>query len=80
MSGLTAVRVVCGSEPPSCPWSAFKEPRVQAVMKAYRWAEKGQVREAWGDDPPYWLKRGLEVFTAALEAARADVLDAERKA
>ena len=49
-------------------------------MRAYRWAEKGQAREAWGDNPPAWLKRGVEVFGAALEAAKADVLDTERKA
>ena len=48
-------------------------------MRAYRWAEKGQAREAWGDSPPAWLKRGVEVFGSALEAAKADVLDTERK-
>ena len=78
--GLAVVRSVCGTAPRTCPWAAFREPRVQEVMRAYRWAEKGQAREAWGDSPPAWLKRGVEVFGSALEAAKADVLDTERKA
>lgn len=73
------MRAVCGTAPQACPWAAFREPRVQEVMRAYRWSEKGQAREAWGDHPAAWLKRGVEVFGAALEAARADVLDTERR-
>ena len=79
MSGLAVVRAVCGTAPQTCPWAAFKEPRVQEVMRAYKWAEKGQAREAWGDNPPAWLKRGVEVFGSALDAAKADVSEMERR-
>ena len=78
-AGLAVVRAVCGTAPQTCPWAAFREPRVQEVMRAYRWSEKGQAREAWGDSPPAWLKRGVEVFSAALEAAKADVLATESR-
>lgn len=80
LGGLAAVRTVCGAEPPECPWRAWKDPDVQRVVECWRWADKGQAREAWGDDPEMWLVEGARVFGAALDASRADVLDTEARA
>ena len=79
VAGLAAVRSVVGVEPPTCPWRAFGDPRVREVLRCFRWYEKGQVREAWGDDPPAWLVQALDIFARALDTARADIADIEHE-
>jgi hypothetical protein len=74
------VRSVCGVEPPECPWYAWTDPEVVAVVSAWSWYDKGQLATLLGDDPPYWLIEGVRVFAVALEAARADVQEQERRA
>lgn len=80
VASLGAVRHVCGTEPPECPWHAYSDPEVLAVIDAWRWFDKGQLALRLGNDPPRWLVEGVRVFNAALEAARADVMELESRA
>lgn len=80
IGALSVVRDVCGAEPPECPWHAWSDPEVAAVVSAWHWYEKGQLSTLLGDDPPAWIVDGVRVFASALDASRADVLDQERKA
>lgn len=54
-------------------WHAFHDPDVRAVLHAYDFFDKGQAREVWGDDPPWWLVEGVRHYHRAIEAVRADV-------
>lgn len=80
VAALDAVRTSTGHEPSTCPWRAFASPAVREVMRDHAYYEQGQVREAWGADPPAWRVLALDVFRRAIDSARADVLDAERAA
>lgn len=80
IGALSVVRTVCGEEPPECPWHAWSDPEVAAVVSAWHWYDKGQLSTLLGDDPPHWLVEGVRVFGSALEAARADVQEQERRA
>jgi len=74
------VRQSCGAEPPECPWNAWSDPEVKAVVNAWQWFDKGQLSALLGEDPPAWILDGVRTFAAALDAARADVQDQERRA
>ena len=80
VAALSAVRTSTGVEPHVCPWRAFADPRVRVVMRDHAYYESGQVREAWGADPPAWRVLALDVFRRAIDSARADVLETERAA
>lgn len=80
LGALEVVRSVCGSSPPECPWHAWSDPEVAAVVSAWAWFDKGQLAVPLGDDPPHWLVEGVRAFGAALEAARSDVQEQERRA
>lgn len=80
LGALAAVRTVCGGEPPECPWRAWSDPEVAAVIDAWAAYDKGQLATVIGDDPPHWLVEGVLVFSRALESGRADVSEMERKA
>jgi len=43
---------------------------VAAVRRAYAFVDTG-LREAWGDDPEWWLVEGVTYYRRALELARA---------
>lgn len=77
-AAIAAVRETLGAEPDGCPWSAYRDPQVQTILRDHAYYESGQVREAWGADPAEWRVYGLDVFRRALDSARADVLDTER--
>lgn len=63
-----------------CPWRAFADPFVSHVLRAWSWAEKGELATRYGGDPPEALLRGVEVFRSALAKVRAhdDAEDRER--
>lgn len=50
------------------------------VVQAWQWYEKGQLSTLLGDDPPHWIVEGVRAFASALDAARADVMEQERRA
>ncbi len=50
------------------------------MIDAWRWFDKGQLALRLGNDPPRWIVEGVRVFHAALEAARADVMELEARA
>ena len=73
------VEKVTGGESPGCPWRAFYEPQVGAVLRAHDWFEKGQASTWWGPDPERWLIDGVHVYQSALDRVRADVIETKRK-
>lgn len=81
---LAACEELTGDRPNACPWWGFHDPDVRAVLAAADFWESGQLREYWGDDPPYWLVLGVQHYRRILERVRLDVLksakeDAARK-
>lgn len=80
VAGLEAVRRVCGSTPPECPWHAWSDPEVAAVVSAWTWYDKGQLAMLLGTDPPQWMVEAVREFGRALDASRADVMELERRA
>lgn len=80
IGALAAIRTVCGGEPPECPWRAWSDPEVAQVIDAWSAWDKGQLAAVVGDDPPHWLVEGVLAFGRALDAARADVSEVERRA
>lgn len=81
MSELDAIEASTGERPDACPWWAFHEPDVQAVLQAHDWFESGQLREWWGDDPPYWLVLAVRHYHRQLDLVRAESyrLEAEER-
>lgn len=61
-----------GDEPPACPWWAFHDPDVCEVLNAHDFW--GDLSQWWGDDPPYWLVRGVGHFRKVLNLVEADAL------
>jgi hypothetical protein len=55
------------------------DPDVSAVLRAHRWYESGQLREHWGDDPPYWLVLAIGHYQGAIERVRTDAIERSRK-
>lgn len=66
-------------EPPECPWHAWSDSEVSRVIDAWRAYDKGQMAQIEGTDPPNWIVEGALVFATALDAARADVMEIERR-
>lgn len=73
---LAVFKEVTGHDSPTCPWWAFYEPRVGAVLRAYDWRD--QLSAWWGPDPERWLVDGLQVYRTTLERVRADVIETKR--
>ena len=68
---LTGIERVTGKRPDGCPWKAYEDPFVAAVLDAYpHWKER-QLHLVWGHDPPLALMRGLRAYESALNAIRA---------
>lgn len=76
---LAAIEHVMGERPDGCPWAAFRDPDVVAVLRAYDWHESGQCAEWWGPDPEWWLVEGVREYHRALGRARADALKVQRQ-
>lgn len=62
---------VTGIRLETCAWRGFSEPQVIQVLDAYQWFKSGQLREHWGDDPPYWIVKAVAHYHKALENAKA---------
>lgn len=75
---LSGIERATGGRPEGCPWQAFRDPFVGAVLRAYRWFRSGQLAVAYPDLPAA-LARGLEVYDAALNAVQAYDIREERK-
>lgn len=68
-----------GYQPEGCAWRSFHDPEVGEILRASDW--EGELREHWGDDPPWRLVEGLGHYKRAKGIARADrdrLLRAER--
>lgn len=72
VSELDLIESSTGERPPYCPWWAFHEPDVVEVLRCYDYWESGQLREAWGDDPPYWLWRATHHYHRQLTIVRSE--------
>lgn len=48
-------------------------------MRSFAWLEKGQIREIWGDDPPWWMVEAVDRYRSMVEQVRFDVLEQDRK-
>lgn len=77
---LSGIERVTGKRPMGCPWKAYEDPFVAAVLDAYpHWKER-QLALVWGNDPPLALMRGLRAYESALNAIRAsDIRDKNAK-
>lgn len=54
----------------TCPWQALRDPFVCAVLDAYRWRDR--LPMLYGShDMPEAVRRGLDVYEAALNAVLA---------
>lgn len=79
LGALEAIRTACGGAPPECPWRATSDPEVRQVIDAWGTYDKGQFSTMFGGDPPNWLAEGVLVFGRALEDARANVREREKR-
>lgn len=70
---LDAIESAMGERPQACPWWAFHEADVIAVLHAYDWHESGQVAEQWGSDPELWLVEATRFYHHSLSKAQSDV-------
>lgn len=73
-----SMRAAVGGEPSGCPWRAFHDPFVGAVLRAYRHWKANQLHLLYRD-PPAALMVGIEVYDAALNAVQAHDLRQERE-
>lgn len=86
VSELDLIEASTGDRPKTCPWWAFHDPDVSAVLQAYDCiaGDEGSdelLRQWWGDDPEYWLVLGLRHFRRVLGLVRAESyrLEAEER-
>lgn len=70
---LAAIESEHGERPHECPWRAYAERDVIAVLHAHDWWDSGQCAEEWGPDPEWWLVEATRYFHRALETSRAAV-------
>lgn len=77
---LDGIERVTGKRPMGCPWKAYEDPFVAAVLDAYpHWKER-QLHLVWGAEPPLALLRGLRAYESALNAIRAhDIREQNQK-
>lgn len=76
---LDVIENVTGARPPSCPWSAFRDPLVQDVVSAYRFFESGQLSITVGDDPPPRIVEGVAHYHAAVQHIQMDDMRRQRE-
>jgi hypothetical protein len=70
---LAAVESVTGVRPATCPWHAYSDPDVVAVLRGHRLNETHQFFSSFGDDPPAWLADAVDYYGGLLERVRAAV-------
>lgn len=71
---LGAIESETGERPTTCPWRAFAEADVIAVIQAYDWHESGQCSEWWGADPEWWLVEATRFYHRVSCASRVAVM------
>ena len=76
---MGVVEKLSGCRATTCPWSAFFDPLVIAVLAAYPYYESGQLAFALGNDPPAVMVEAIECYHTALARVR-DAQEVERKA
>lgn len=76
---LSTIDRITSGRPPSCPWSAFEDPLVQDVTRAYRFFESGQLDVYLGGDPPAKIVEGIAHYHAAIQRVQMDDLEKRRK-
>lgn len=67
---LEAIEAEQGERPTTCPWRAYADSDVVAVIQAYDFWESGQCAEWWGADPEWWLVEAVRYYHRALGTAR----------
>lgn len=67
-----------GSSTQGCPWKAYRDPFVGAVLRAYRHWKEHQLGLLY-PDPPAALIAGIEAYDAALNAVQAHDIREERE-
>lgn len=67
-----------GSSTQGCPWQAFRDPFVGAVLRAYRHWKEHQLALLYRD-PPHALMVGIEVYDSALNAVQAHDIREDRE-
>lgn len=68
-----------GDKPTMCPWRAFADPFVGAVIDAYPLFESGQLSLALGADPPWVIMRGVLHYDRTIKRMHANEMERERK-
>lgn len=81
---LSTVEDWTGSRPLTCPWRAFTDPLVRAVLEAWTFFEKGALG-LFCPEPSHRLMMGLQCFAQAqsdihVEQSKMDLEAAKRKA
>lgn len=71
------VELLTGSRPPTCPWRAFYDPLVDAVVGAATLAREN-MGHLYSDDEPAILVDGLRVYLAARNGTEAHDGKSER--
>jgi hypothetical protein len=74
-----AVEAYTGDRPDTCPWHSFRDPLVIDVVNGYSYFESGQLREYWGDDPPYILSEAMRHYHTTMERVRSKQMELEQK-
>ena len=74
---------VTGSRPPGCPWVAFEDSLVGAVIDAWSTARSGaevRLSDARREGMPHVVWQGVVHYHHAFESARHRVVERARKA
>lgn len=73
------IRELTGYEPHTCPWRAFYDPIVKAVLSLRPLAEDKLIESALGPDPPAVILDAYAMYVRAYNVTRADEMEHERK-
>lgn len=63
-----------------CPWQAFEDPMVSAVVQAYPWFEKGELSTLVGPAPSARFLEGFDLYRRTVQKLQADEADKRAKA
>jgi len=74
---LAGIEKASGARPDTCPWQAFRDPFVAAVLRASRWKRDRQLAMLTGPHAPAALARGIEIYETALNATKSHDLREE---